>query len=385
MARIYKANQVKIDKDKSVFVPHHQKISEPPKKMDPAEEAFTEEVFRELSPVHLAGNGEKMKSDKKTKENEAPEKSESESKSQEESKDAEQQQESAEPEKPKKSELSYAAKKARHSAALEAIRIKELELEALEEELREWEQQLQNKERELTGKEQEFSQTMIAKRNEAEAEARKTIEMAKENASSITEAARAEAEAIKKAAQLETESVRDKAYKEGYALGEDKGIAAGEEQGLHEARLDWQNLMKESEMLINELQTSRMGLLKSSEEEMLRLVIAFAKSVIKVEPHAQPDIVLKNIDRAINKVADVDKIVMRINMRDKAMCQAHKDEFMSRLSSVTELKIIEDPTLTPGGIKIETGVGTIDATIESQANELEKALIERFRKTQKAA
>lgn len=377
MARIFKANQVNIEADKKVFIPHHQKIHEPPKVMEPEEEAFTEEVFQALSPVHLAGSGEKLVTGNK-KEKPADEDSVSEDEQGDET--AENTAAAPAP----RSQLSYAAKKARHSAALEAIKIKELELEALEEELRNWEQELKDKERQLSARETELSQSAAAKRNEAEAEARKTIEMAKESSKSVTEAAKAEAEAIKKAAQLEVETWRDKAYKEGYALGEEKGISKGEEQGLHEARLDWQNLMKESEMLINELQTSRIGILKASEEEMLRLVIAFARSVIKVEPLAQPEIILKNIDQAINKIADVDKIVLRINMKDKAMCQAHKDAFMSKLGSVTELKIIEDPTLTPGGIKIETGVGTIDATIESQTGELEKALIERFRKTQVA-
>ena len=47
------------------------------------------------------------------------------------------------------------------------------------------------------------------------------------------------------------------------------------------------------EMLVKELQTSRMGILKSSEEEMLKLVVAFAKTVIKTEPLIQPEIVLK--------------------------------------------------------------------------------------------
>ncbi len=372
MARIFKANQVKIEPDKKVFIDHHQKIPQAPKQMEPEEEAFTEEVFRALSPVHLAGSGEKMVTGaKKNEEKENNEQNSPQS-------DGDNHEKTQSP----SGQLSYAAKKARHGAALEALKIKELELEALEEELRQWEQELKDKERDLTAKEQQLSQSMLAKKAEADAEARKNLEMARESAKSITDAARAEADAIKKAAQLEIESWRDKAYKEGFAIGEEKGIASGEEQGLHEARLDWQNLMKESEMLINELQTSRIGVLKASEEEMLRLVIAFAKSVIKVEPVAQPDIILKNIDQAINKIADVDKIVMRINMRDKAMCQAHKDAFMAKLSTVAELKIIEDPTLTPGGIKIETGVGTIDATIESQAAELEKALIEKFRKNQ---
>ncbi|PKL49782.1 MAG: hypothetical protein CVV42_05450 [Candidatus Riflebacteria bacterium HGW-Riflebacteria-2] len=367
MGKIFKANQIKIDQQKPVFIDHRQKIEKPEEDLAPAEDAFAVETFRALSPEHLAGSGEKIitKPPRPVEEedsNAAPEK----------------------PFQPKPAEpvsfLSPTAKKARHAAALEAIKIRELELEALEEELRNWEEELKGKESSLTAQEQEFSQNMLKKRQEADAEAAKTVKTARETAATIVETAKAESEAIKKAAHLEIDSVREKAYKEGYAMGEEKGISAGEKQGLHEASLDWHNLMQESEAFVNELQTSRMGILKASEEEMLKLVIAFARTVIKVEPVAQPEIILKNIDQALNRVSEVDKIVMRINIRDKAMCQAHKEQFMARLGSVTELRIIEDPTLSPGGIKIETGVGTIDATIESQARELERALLSKLRK-----
>ncbi len=368
MGKIFKANQIKIDKEKPVFVDHRQKIEKPEEDLAPAEDAFAVETFRALSPEHLAGSGEKiitrpLKSSDEPENNAAPEK----------------------PAGPKTaaepvSFLSPAAKKARHAAALEAIKIRELELEALEEELRNWEEELKGKESSLTAQEQEFSQNMLKKRQEADAEAARSIKVARETAATIVDTAKAEAEAIKKAASLEVTSVREKAYKEGYAMGEEKGIATGEKQGLHEASLDWQNLMQESESLINELQTSRMGILKASEEEMLKLVIAFARTVIKVEPLSQPEIILKNIDQALNRVSEVDKIVMRINIKDKSMCQAHKDQFLARLGSVSELRIIEDPTMSPGGIKIETGVGTIDATIESQTRELERALIGKLRK-----
>ncbi|OGK05595.1 MAG: hypothetical protein A2W80_17860 [Candidatus Riflebacteria bacterium GWC2_50_8] len=368
MGKIYKPHQIKIDSQKPIFIDHRQKIAKPEVDLEPAEDAFAVETFRALSPEHLAGSGEKILTKQAQK---AAEPGADQARP-----DAEKA--AAEP----VSFLSPAAKKSRHAAALEAIKIKELELEALEEELRNWEEELKGKEGKLTAQEQDFSQNMLKKRHDADSDANQSVQTARETAATIVETAKAEAEAIKKAARLEVDSVRDKAYKEGFALGEEKGIAAGEKQGLHEASLDWQNLMLESEALINELQTSRMGILKASEEEMLKLVIAFARTVIKVEPIAQPEIVLKNIDQALNRVSEVDKVVLRINIRDKAMCQAHKDQFMARLGSISELRIIEDPTLSPGGIKIETGVGTIDATIESQARELERALLNKFRKTQ---
>lgn len=372
MGKIFKAHQINIDSDKPVFIAHNQKIAVPEPEMDPAEDAFAAEAFQALSPEHLAGSGEKILTRK------GAEKQAAEQKEDKDNSDADAEQPvTLKPD----SGLSFAARKSRHAAVLEALKVKELELEALEEELQDWETELKEKEKEISVRENELSQSLIKRRQEVEAEASTTLKMARDSATSITEAARAESEAIKKTAHIEVASVRDKAFKEGYSTGEAKGLSAGEEQGIHEASLDWQNLMKESEALINELQTSRMGLLKASEEEMLKLVIAFAKAVIKVEPLAQPEIILKNIDQAINRVSEVDKIVMRINIKDKSMCQAHKDQFMARLSSVSELRIVEDPTLAPGGIKIETGVGTIDATIESQSRELENALLEKFRKS----
>ena len=187
---------------------------------------------------------------------------------------------------------------------------------------------------------------------------------------------------MRKSITNEVEAARQAAEKEGYALGEERGIAAGEKSGLQEITLEWQNIMQEAETLVNELQTSRMGILKASEEEMVRLVIAMARKVIKVECLSNPEIILHNIDAALNKISGADKIVMRINLKDKAMSEAHKSEFINRLSGISELSIVEDGSLTPGGIKIETGVGTVDATIETQAEELERALMRTLKRSE---
>lgn len=364
MGRILKAHQIRIDTEHPVFISNNKTTEAPAEKRIDTEydDGFADEVFKALSPERLAGSGEKMVSKNKPKNNE----------------DAE----TAAPPKKPDSALSADAKKTRSFAALEAIRVKELEIEALKQELQNWESELQAKEKDLSAKEKEISETLIKRRQEIEAEASNTLKLAKEAASSITQSAQAEAEAIRKTARAEETAIREKAYneghKEGYAVGESKGISAGEQSAVQEINFDWQNLMKESEMLVKELQTSRMGILKSSEEEMLKLVVAFAKTVIKTEPLIQPEIVLKNLDAAINKISETDKIILRVNMRDKNMCEDHKNKFLSKLASISELSIVEDNSLSPGGIKIETEAGTIDATVDSQAKELEKALLEKY-------
>mgnify|MGYP003289658161 CR=1 FL=1 len=372
MFRILKPSQVKALKD-PFSVDNGQKVEKPKEPdIDPNEDAFASEAFQILSGEELAG-GQKISTKKPAPQ--APEQAESEAS-----------EASAVPEAPKKNEedsfLSQAARKSRHAAVLEKLRIKELELEALEEELKEWEARLQQQENELVKKEQELSKANIEKRQQVEAECQQTLKMAKEAAESVKAAAKTEAETIKKQAKIEVDSVRETAYKEGFDSGEEKGLAQGEAEGLKEIEIDWKNMMNESEMIINELQSSRMGLLKASEEEMLRLVISFAKTILKVEPTVNQEIILKNIDEALNNIVDVDKIVMRINLRDKAMCEAHKERLLSRLGNISELRIVEDPSLSAGGVKIETGVGTIDATLETQARALERALLNKFESSQ---
>ncbi|MFZ2960523.1 MAG: FliH/SctL family protein [Candidatus Ozemobacteraceae bacterium] len=275
---------------------------------------------------------------------------------------------------------------ARLSASLNAVKRRESELGELETRLREWENSVQAKEIGLDGEIAKLQAEAQARRQAMEQESARIIDMAKKSAENHVASGRAEADSLKKAAQIEADSLRktvqleldqarSRAEKEGYSIGEERGIAAGEKAGGEEMRLEWQSLMQETEQLINELQTSRIGILKSSEEEMVKLVIAFAKRVIKAECQTRPDLLLTNIETALNKIAAVDKIVLRINLRDKSMAESHKSDFLKKLSGVTELTILEDNALAPGGVKIETGAGTVDATIETQAEELERALL----------
>lgn len=299
-----------------------------------------------------------------------------------------------EPPPKKKGESAVAAiLKARIEAALEANKRREMELNALEEQLRDWEQNLQQREHHLEDESTKHHQNIREKVKSTEGEISRMVEAARANAESLMASARAEAEALKKAAQIEAETLkrsitseiessRQRAEKEGYSLGEERGIAAGEKAGLQEIRLEWQNLMQEAETLVTELQTSRLGILKASEEEMVRLVIAMARKVIKAECQSNPEVILLNIDAALNKISAVDKIVLRINLKDKAMAESHKAEFVNRLAGISELALVEDNSLTPGGVRIETGVGSIDASIETQAEELERALLRTLKRTE---
>ena len=353
MAKIYKSFQVKIDKDHLTKIP----VKSPAPVFHPPGPAEREaRAFQEVPLEALTGSGGLPLRQ------EAPA--------------------SPEPERPMDpgpenpdSRSTFASASAKASALIAAANRKWSELNTLEDRLRDWESSLAEREKTIASHENESQNQFSTKRQHLEQESQKILELSRKNSDSLLAHARTEGETILKAARLEAEEIKKKAHKEGFSIGEEKGIAAGEKSGLEEAQLEWHSLMQETEAIINELQTSRMGLLKASEEEMVKLVMAMARRVIKAESSVKPEIVLRNIDAAINKIADVDKIVLRINLKDKSMAEAHKERLMKRLSGLTELRIVEDPSLSPGGVRIETGVSTIDASIEAQAEELEKVLL----------
>jgi len=350
MAKIFKSFQVKIDKEHVQKIWTGQKIK-PEKPKINISDGEDSEGFKEIPPEKLGGTP--SESSPGAPQAVAPDSD---------------QDEISEEER-------VASAIARASAILNAANRRSSEISLKEEKLRDWEKALIEREQLIEKEEAKLHQEILARRKALEEECAKMLEMAKKSADTILKTASAEAETMKKALQIELESIRAKAQKEGFALGEEKGIAAGEKAGFEEGKLEWQALIQETEMLVTELQTSRIGILKSMEEEMVKLILAFAKRVLKVECQTRPEIILNNIDAAINKISEVDKIILRINMRDKSLAESRKEDFMKRLSGIGELKIIEDSSLSPGGLRIETGVGCIDATIEAQAEELEKNIL----------
>jgi flagellar assembly protein FliH len=364
MAKIYKSFQIKIDKENPQRIPTTHPKPRAMVREEPEEEELPPGLFQELSPSGLTA-GKKVTID----DDATP------------PRDADKPRASGGDDEPLDETVSKKPSwGSRLAQMLAELNRRQAELAQQEAKLGDWERALMEREKYIETEEQRIHNEGMTKRKNIEEETAKIIEMAKKSADNIFKTANAEADTVRKTLKLEVEEARNKAHKEGFALGEEKGIAAGEKSGLDEGRMEWRSLIQETEALITELQTSRMGILKASEEEVLKLVLAFAKKVLRSECLSRPEIILNSIDAAINKISEVDKIVVRINLRDKSMAESKKSEFMKHLSGMGELRIIEDSALTPGGLKIETGVGSIDATIESQAEELEKNLLKSLKR-----
>jgi flagellar assembly protein FliH len=205
----------------------------------------------------------------------------------------------------------------------------------------------------------------VQKRNE---EASETKQQAEAEAERILGEARAEADRIVKEAeekkQRETEEAKENALKE------------GREEGFREGREEAERLVQRLHVILDKAIQRRAEILEESEAQVVQLVLAIAKKVVKVISENQKNVVLNNIIQALRKLKSKSDIVIRVNIIDLKLTTQHTKEFMEGIESVRNVTVLEDSTVDPGGCIIETDFGQIDARISSQLREMEERILE---------
>ena len=165
--------------------------------------------------------------------------------------------------------------------------------------------------------------------------------------------------------QEKPNEIGQKAYIEGFAKGEKDALESGKRMiepvfnSLHEALLELEKVKKDISF--------------NAERETVELALAIAKKIVGYEVSTKKELVLRVVREALNKVADHDRIKVRINPSDFQVCRDANFE-LSELFDNTESVVTfeEDDKICKGGCIIETNLGDIDARIEKQLHVIEE-------------
>jgi len=76
---------------------------------------------------------------------------------------------------------------------------------------------------------------------------------------------------------------------------------------------------------------------------------------------------------AIKKVIGANNVIVKLNPDDFKTLDSTSDEPFS-INSFDKIKFEQDDRIEPGGCFIETEIGSVDARISSQCNEIRKQL-----------
>ncbi|MGB8955270.1 MAG: FliH/SctL family protein [Tumebacillaceae bacterium] len=198
-------------------------------------------------------------------------------------------------------------------------------------------------------------------KSRARADAAEIIRQAQEDAQQILDAERERVQAILLA---EVQEAKELGYREGY----EAACQAAEDQ--YAGKLD------EVELLYRKAVDDRKQYLADSEPLIVDLACAVAQKIMTREVTVDREWVLDVVRAALEEIHDAGQIEVRVHPDDFERVQANRRGLRKEVPGQTELLVLPDRVVEPGGCVVHTAFGNIDARIDTQLEEVRKALQE---------
>jgi len=156
----------------------------------------------------------------------------------------------------------------------------------------------------------------------------------------------------------------------------EEAYARGRQEGLDAAALRFETSVQALTQALEDVSRLRESLAQSGTQDMLRLVMAVAEQVIRSSVAADPAVVHAIIENALKSSVRADSYRVRINPADLEGVTQQKPLFLASISGLQNLSFEADPSISPGGCRVDSELGDVDATIETQLESIRQTLHE---------
>lgn len=165
----------------------------------------------------------------------------------------------------------------------------------------------------------------------------------------------------------EIERMHSEAYDSGYTAGHEAGYAAGLQSGRDEGYAEGVARGREESArlaaLMQELTQALAAIDQQLADQLLALAVELASQVLRHSLRIQPELILPVVREAIATLpAHHGHPLLFLNPDDAALVRSHLGEQLSH----NAWRVVEDPTLTAGGCRVEVGASEVDATLQSR-------------------
>ena len=204
---------------------------------------------------------------------------------------------------------------------------------------------------------------------ETDIKVQQIIEDAENKSGSIVKTANSEAEKIiaeaRKKAEQEYESIKQKAYEEGFTKGE--------QDGLEKFKNDSIEALKSLDVLVSSSFDSKKNIIDSATIDIVELVAAIADKVCHVKFDAKT-LYRITLD-AIKKLNDKETVTIIVNPILVKNINAFVPNFKEEFPKLQSIKIIEDESVSPDGVIIETLNTRLDSRVSAQIAEIAQKML----------
>jgi flagellar assembly protein FliH len=178
-----------------------------------------------------------------------------------------------------------------------------------------------------------------------------------------------------RAAEAQRDAVRAMARREGLELGRLDAIE-------HASKVERERVVTETAGLADLLrkaataiEAKRAELAGAAERDLVQLALAVAAKIVKVEILQNKPVVEENLRRAVELTARRQEIKVLLHAADLARIEEFLPELRREFSDVQKIALEASDAVGAGGVIVQTREGSVDATISTQLEEIERGLL----------
>ncbi len=183
-------------------------------------------------------------------------------------------------------------------------------------------------------------------------------------------------------AGVQAKLIQERARREGHQAGLEQGLAEGKQRGAEEALAaaqaafdkDLAHLADNLTAVVREVSDQRRDRLHAAEHDLLNFAIDIARSVTKVIGETNPDAAMENLRGALQLVMSKSDATVRVHPADLSTLRRFAAQLADENAALPHLTFVEDEAVSRGGVQIVTEAGRIDATLETQMDQITRAL-----------
>jgi flagellar assembly protein FliH len=164
------------------------------------------------------------------------------------------------------------------------------------------------------------------------------------------------------------EQEAERRLEEAYQAGFRKGEAAGRSQV--------ELLLQRLAATIEEMGSLRACFRREAETDLLKLAVAIARRILHRELTVDPETIEGLIKAALERLQSQDTFRVRVHPSLEPAVR----NCLERSGPARRIEVIADRTREPGDVVFETERGSLDASITTQLEEIERGLADRLRR-----
>jgi len=153
-----------------------------------------------------------------------------------------------------------------------------------------------------------------------------------------------------------------------------QGFADGKGQGGKEARRELADVIRLFKDLTAHVARFRTDLLAAAEKDVVTLSLALAEKILHQELTLNRSAVTAIFRAALEAFGEQEKMQVKCHPADLETLSAYLADLKASQGGFEQVEFVADPSLSPGGVKVESSLCEVDASLETRLATLKNVL-----------